>query len=115
MGRKQTVVESLHHRHREDHKAVLVGLKVAKQGVGNIPDDCGLLLYIDAHLGNFVVAHAHSLPRFYTIRLIIPSLNIFGNKSIPVLLNNSPYKQRTSTPSPHPPDDGTGDGGSDKI
>ena len=50
-------MESLYHRHREDHEAVLVGLKIAKEGVGDVPDHSGFFLNVDTHLGDFIVAH----------------------------------------------------------
>ena len=42
-------MEPLHHRHGEDYKAVLVGFEVAKEGVGDVPDNRGLFLDVDSH------------------------------------------------------------------
>ena len=49
VGRQQAVVEPLHHCHGENHKAILVGLEIAKESVGDVPDHGGLLLDVDSH------------------------------------------------------------------
>lgn len=49
IGGQKAVMEPFHHRHREDYKAVLVGLEIAKEGVGDVPDNRGLLLDVDSH------------------------------------------------------------------
>ena len=42
--RQKTVVKTLHHRHRQNHKAVFMRLVKSRQRVGHIPQNIGLLL-----------------------------------------------------------------------
>lgn len=66
------------HGHREYHKAVLVGLEVAKQGVGNIPDYGRLLLDVDATSTILSLLTATS-PLFSVILYSLYHFDIFGN------------------------------------
>lgn len=70
MSGQQAVVEPLHHRHGEDHQAVFMGLEVAEQGVGDVPDDGGLLLDVHADLGNSIIAHGCYLAFLLRFRMI---------------------------------------------
>ena len=67
MGGQQAVVEPLHHRHGEDHQAVLMGLEVAKQGVGDVPDNRSLFADIDPDFCQSVITHSNCLT-FISIR-----------------------------------------------
>ncbi len=61
MGGQQTVMESFHYCHGEDYRTVFMQLEVTKQSIGNISDDRGFLLDIDAYFCNFFIAHVYYL------------------------------------------------------
>ena len=45
-------------------------LELAKQGVGDIPDDCGFLLDVDTYLGDFVITHSDRLAFFVNLHTL---------------------------------------------
>jgi hypothetical protein len=61
MGGQQTVVKPLYHRHRENDKAIFVGLKRPSQQVRHVPNHGGFFLDIGTHNGKFLVCHSCSL------------------------------------------------------
>ena len=57
VGGQQAVVKPLDHRHRQDHKAIFVGLERPAKHIRHIPDHRGLFLYIYAHGAAFLIDH----------------------------------------------------------
>ena len=58
---QQAVVKALHHRHRQDHQPVFMGLERAAQHVRHVPDHRRLFSYVRADRADFVVRHGESL------------------------------------------------------
>ena len=79
MGGQQAVVKALDHGHRQDHKAVLVGLERPAQHVRHVPDHRGLLGNVGSDNGKFIVRHGVYLLYVCILR------PFFGGQFFPLL------------------------------
>ena len=76
VGGQQAVVKPLDHRHRQNHKAIFVGLERPAKHIRHIPDHRGLFLYIYAHGTAFFIDHWSLLQFMYTAFAILSALRL---------------------------------------